>query len=67
MFLPNERKIAFKWVFSAAIPTLIGDEWLKQIKMVMTDGDMNGIVQLDGEIKCFCLDAFSSDVDGISY
>ena len=47
MFLPNERKITFKWVFYVVIPTLVGEEWLKQIKMVMMDGDMAEIVELE--------------------
>ena len=53
MFPPNERKTAFKWVFSIAIPALVGEEWLKYIKMVMTDGDMNEIVELEKVIKHF--------------
>ena len=67
MFLPNERKIAFKSVVSVAIPTLVGEEWLKWIKMVMIDGDMNEIVELEQVINCFMPESFHHDVDGISY
>ena len=67
MFLPNERKIAFKWVFSVAIPTLVREEWLKWIKRVMTDGDTNEIVDLEDAIDHFMPGCFGSNADGISY
>ena len=52
MFLPNE-KVAFQWVFSQAILTLLGKEWLQWIKIMMTDGDMNEIVQLEEALQLF--------------
>ena len=53
MVLPNERKLAFKWIISFIIPTLLLEESLQQIKVVMTDGDVNQIVQLEEAIKDF--------------
>ena len=58
MFLPKERKITFKCVLSVAIPTLVGEQWLKQIKMVMTNGNMNEIVDLEDVIDLFMLGCF---------
>ena len=58
MFLPKERKITFKWVLSVAIPTLVGEQWLKQIKMVMTNGNMNEIVDLEDVIDLFMMGCF---------
>ena len=40
-------------VFSVTIPALVGEEWSKWIKMVMTDGDKNEIVQLEDAIDHF--------------
>ena len=45
-FLSNERTVTFRWMFSHALPTLLGAQWLRHVKLAMTDGDSHEIEQL---------------------
>ena len=47
MLLSHERKISFRWVFSHALPTMVGQEHMAQVKVIMTDGDSNEMEELD--------------------
>jgi len=41
MLLPDERGVTFRWVFLVALPTLLGKDWLEEVRAVVTDGDSN--------------------------
>ena len=45
-FLPSEQSWAYKWLFQTMFPSLIGKDVLKEINIVVTDGDSQEITQL---------------------
>jgi hypothetical protein len=50
-FIPNERAWLFRWIFYHGIPTLMGKEACKKVKMIITDGDSQETSQLDNAIR----------------
>ena len=46
-FLPNEQSWAYKWLFQTVFPALLGNEVMKKVKVLVTDGDSQEISQLD--------------------
>jgi hypothetical protein len=38
-FIPNETAWMFKWLFGNVMPTLLGEDLLRRVRMVITDGD----------------------------
>jgi hypothetical protein len=49
--VPNERAWVFRWLFSVAIPELLGPHATKCIKLIITDGDSQETSQLDVALK----------------
>jgi hypothetical protein len=49
--LPNERAWTFKWIFQEVLPNMLGMEFLKQVQVIITDGDSQETTQLDLAIK----------------
>ena len=47
MFLSNERRTTFRWVFCIAFPTLLGTQWIARVKAIVTDGDSHEIEELE--------------------
>ena len=52
-FLPNEQSWSYKWFFHTVLPTLLGKDVLKRIKIIVTDGNSQEISQLDDAITMF--------------
>ena len=50
-FIPNERSWLFCWIFQCGIPTLMGTEACKKVKLIVTDGDSQEYTQLDAALK----------------
>jgi MULE transposase domain len=50
-FVPNERAWVFRWLFSVAMPQLLGPQAIKRIKLIITDGDSQETSQLDVALK----------------
>ena len=46
-FIPNERAWLFRWIFQYGIPTLMGADACKRVKLIVTDGDSQETSQLD--------------------
>lgn len=50
-FIPNERAWLFRWIFFHGIPTLMGKDACKKVKLIITDGDSQETSQLDNAIR----------------
>jgi MULE transposase domain len=46
-YLPNERAWVFRWLFQTVMPTLLGKDGMKRVKVIVTDGDSQETSQLD--------------------
>ena len=46
-YLPSECRWVFHWLWSEAIPKLLGPENVKRIQLILTDGDINLYEPLD--------------------
>ena len=46
-FLPSEQAWAFQWLFSSVFPLILGEELLRRVEMIITDGDAQATSQLD--------------------
>jgi hypothetical protein len=57
-FLPNEQSWSYKWFFQTVLPALLGKDVLKRIKIIVTDGNSQGISQLDDAIASFFPEAY---------
>ena len=51
MMLSHERRMSYRWVFCHALPALLGSDHMKNIIVVMTDGDSNKMEELEMAIK----------------
>ena len=58
MFLRDQRQGTFRWVFSFALPKLLGDQWTSQIQSVITDGDSHEIVELEEACRRYMPNCF---------
>jgi len=47
VFMPSECRWVFNWIFSVAIPTLLGTEPLQRTQLVLTDGDSKMYMAFD--------------------
>ena len=52
-FLPNQKAWSFRWVFSVVMPRLFGEDVLKNVKFILTDGDRQETSQVDVAIQLF--------------
>ena len=50
-FLPSEQAWAFQWLFSSVFPMILGEDMLKRVNMIITDGDAQLTSQLDLAIQ----------------
>lgn len=50
-FCPNERAWMFEWFFNEAIPSILGINACKQVKIIITDGDSQETKGLDNAIR----------------
>ena len=50
-FLPCEQGWAFKWLFQLVFPALLGKDYLSLVQVVITDGDIQLISQLENCIS----------------
>jgi MULE transposase domain len=50
-FIPNERAWMFRWLFQYGIPTLMGKDACRKVKLIVTDGDSQETSQLDAAIN----------------
>ena len=50
-FLPNQQEWSFQWLFGTVFVTLLGEECLNGMKVIITDGDSQEIKLLDAAIK----------------
>ena len=50
-FIPNEKSWLFRWIFQCGIPTLMGTDACKKVKLIVTDGDSQEFTQLDAALK----------------
>lgn len=50
-FIPNERAWLFRWIFRHGIPTLLGKDACKRVRLIVTDGDSQETSQLDNAIS----------------
>ena len=50
MILSHERRISYRWVFCHSMPVLLGVEFMKNIVVIMTDGDSNEMEELENVI-----------------
>jgi MULE transposase domain/SWIM zinc finger len=57
-FIPNETAWMFKWLFGNVMPTLLGEDLLQRVRMVLTDGDSQETSQLDIAMAKFKPKAF---------
>ena len=53
VFLPNEKAWAFNWIFSVALPTLVGETLMQRVNHVICDGDPQEYQQIDAAIKMY--------------
>jgi hypothetical protein len=51
--LPNERAWTFQWVFQDVLPNMFRREYLKQVNIIITDGDSQETTQLDIAIQLY--------------
>jgi hypothetical protein len=51
--LPNERAWTFQWIFQDVLPNMLGEEYLREINVIITDGDSQETTQLDIAIASF--------------
>jgi MULE transposase domain len=56
-FAPNERSWFFRWLFQEALPSLLGEEVLQSVKLIMTDGDSQEMSQVDFAISTYFVNA----------
>lgn len=49
-FLPSECRWVFRWMWSKAIPTLLGRDNISRVQLVLSDGDANIYIPFD-ELK----------------
>ena len=47
IFLPNQKRWIFRWVFQNAIPSLLGKESLNKVQIMISDGDTDMYSQFD--------------------
>ncbi|CAJ1934655.1 unnamed protein product [Cylindrotheca closterium] len=47
MFMPNEPKAFYPWVFLEVLPAMLGVAHLKRVNLILTDGDANEFNALD--------------------
>ncbi|CAJ1944890.1 unnamed protein product [Cylindrotheca closterium] len=47
MFMPNETKAFYWWVFLEVLPAMLGVAHLKRVNLILTDGDANEYNALD--------------------
>jgi hypothetical protein len=47
IFLPHEQASSFRWAFQSVLPKLLGSHSLKQIRVIITDGDSQETSQVD--------------------
>ena len=60
LWIPNQQRFRFRWVFQHAIPNLIR-EWLRdQVTSIMKDGD----AQQQNEIHLAMRNVFVNAIDG---
>ena len=52
-FLPNEQAWSFKWLFQVVFPSLLGEDYLNDVRIVLGDGDPQQISQLEDAIDKF--------------
>jgi len=52
-FLPNERAWSYRWLFQTAVPLLLGADHLANVRALVSDGDSQEIVQLNGALDKF--------------
>lgn len=50
-YLPNEQAWVYQWLFQTVFPALLGNSYLNDVKMIMTDGDFQEISQLEAAIS----------------
>ena len=50
-FIPNERAWLFRWLFHYGIPTLMGKDACRKVKLIVTDGDSQETTQIDAAIN----------------
>ena len=50
-YVPNERSWLYRWLFQTAIPSVVGRQYCKLVRLVITDGDSQETSQLDSAIK----------------
>ena len=55
---PNNRAWLFKWLFTVALPALVGISTCQKVQLVLTDGDSQECSQLD----CALVDVFTNAV-----
>ena len=39
VWIPNEQRMSFRWVFQIAIPKLLPEHARKRVRLIMKDGD----------------------------
>jgi hypothetical protein len=52
-FAPNERSWLFRWLFQEALSVHLGAQTLQLVKLVMTDGDIQEMTQVDYAIATY--------------
>ena len=57
MWLPNQKRGSFRWVFHHVLPTLIPKEILSDIKMIMADNDPHQGAEIKSAIEKFMRNA----------
>ena len=45
--MPNETAAFYRWVFLEALPFLLGEENLRRVKMIISDGDSQEFNAID--------------------
>ena len=53
VLLPNERGWSFRWVFQTVFPVLLGQLHLKNVSLIISDGDAQETSQLDCALPKF--------------
>ena len=53
IFLPNQKRWIFRWVFQNAIPSLLGKSLLQSVQAMISDGDTDMYSQFDAAIPEF--------------
>ena len=60
VWLPNEQRMSFRWVFQIAIPSLLPAHARRRVRLLMKDGDP----QQRNEMLCVIDDFFPNASEG---